>query len=427
MIALVAIPGYLFLGEFFKIAMVPYLVYIVWNANPLHFPIILMHIPFGGTAAIFILIMCLVKTVANYKTIKHLDLTSLFWLSLLPAPVLLIQTIQRLFVMGFGFVDSFTPLAFYLGLFPFFYGVLLAPKIKEKLWIYLLNVLFAFQIVSLLPIETGVIRINSFTFSISALLVLFTFIPKRYFKIPLGYKMIGFLMIGLVPIGLLSFKFHTLFSVVFSFFLVYFYQQNYRWILSYLTKFRVIVFLVIIVAYAITASYDYNRSLFSGTEIDYTDFSRYPEYIQYKALGDRGVVWRSVWNYLISDINWLPPYQAETYNIISSSGGVVVEENEFGAHNIVLELWRNYGFIFGTIVSFSYIWMVLLLGKTFLEKNHDDYSKLFGASALGIAIVAGLTGQFVLMINFSFLLMGVMGLVFGRYKLINHYSNSEIV
>ena len=133
--------------------------------------------------------------------------------------------------------------------------------------------------------------------------------------------------------------------------------------------------------------------------------------LEFKAFGDRGILWAGAWDTLVRENNIWPPIQPPLLNYVMSTGHEL--EVTFGAHNIGLELLRQYGFVVGFIGILVYLTMIGYVGRVFVLRPKYRLMMIVGAEVLATALVGGLVGQYVLMNNFSFLLTGLAGLVYG--------------
>jgi len=230
-------------------------------------------------------------------------------------------------------------------------------------------------------------------------------------RISIFYKLIGVLAIASILIGFIEIKFHFLGSVLLSFLITILYLSKKNLLIDFFTKKRLVVFMIIIIIYIMSVTFDYSLSNVPFSSFSYYDITSYPQFIIYKAFADRGVIWNAVWSDLLYYQYLIPPIFVYGYSYTSISGAKM--EVEFGAHNLFLELLRQYGLLFGMIVSVSYISMIVYVGKVFKIERDDFYFILLASTIFGIGVVVGLTGMYTLMINFSFLFMGLAGLLYG--------------
>jgi hypothetical protein len=399
------------LGELFKFIVAPYIFYMVWSENPRYFPALMVNSAGGSTIAIFILISCFLLTLKYFKQITSMFNIWLLILSFLPAPILFYQTLYRFYVLDFNFVDSVIPLGFYVGIFPFFYGLRMSKKFSRKnLKVIFISLIFVY-IFNLLNISSS-LRITAISFALFAVIGGIFVLPfKTKIKLSYYYKIAGILAIVLVLSGFYEIKFHLLGSIILSFIIIILYMWKQKILLEFFVKKRIILLSLIIITYVITQTYNYSSNKFNVSDFSYTDITTYPQFIAYKAIGDRGVIWNAVWKKSMHARYWVPPLVVDDISFISLDRKKI--EVTFGAHNLFLELLRQYGLIIGPIISIIYISMLIYLGRIFFKRIKNHYILFLAATIFGIGIVVGLTGMYTLMINFSFLFMGLTGILYG--------------
>src|SRR5690606_5522043 len=127
-------------------------------------------------------------------------------------------------------------------------------------------------------------------------------------------------------------------------------------------------------------------------------------FVQYKAFDDRAVIWAGGWNLITSEDMLLPPYEVPVYDYISNRGAVI-EDVDFGIHNIGLELMRNYGLLVVSLVALVYLLMIVQSGSVFYSDETNPYPIVFAAVVIGTGLIGGLVGQFVLQSTFSLIIM----------------------
>ncbi|MCK9412224.1 MAG: hypothetical protein M0Q53_07980 [Prolixibacteraceae bacterium] len=410
-ISLALMPIYMFFGETFKYLCAPYVFYLVWSEDPKYYPALIFQMASGTIISILILLICVLKTIIHYKKIKALTGSWLLLLAILPAPYLFYQSFIRYVEMDLGIIASFVPLSYYLGLFPFFYGILISKNFNDNIFkAVIYSIFFVTLLTRYAPI--GEIRLNTFSLVLFLVIGFISLIPK---KLPLGIakevQYLGLFSILLFFITTTGEKFHIVFSAGLSFFVLFFYLRKNNFLLNNLVKPRIFIVLTILVIYIISNTYNYQGST-DPSNFSYTKIADFPSYIMFKALGDRGPIWNGVWHSLLDSDTYFPPLEVAKFDYLAISGGIV-ENSDIPAHNIVLELLRSYGLIFGFLFSGIYVLMITKLAKVFRLHNQNPYVLLLSSVVFGIAIVVGMTGQFVLMPEFSFLSMGMAGICIG--------------
>ena len=420
-IAIALLPAYTKLGESFKYLAAPYVFYLVWSEKPQYYPALIIQMATGSTISLMVLLLCLIKTVLNYKKLKQITGSWLIWLAFLPAPYMFYLTFIRYFEMDLGLIGSFVPLAYYLSLFPFFYGILLSRNFNDFIFKAMIISLFLLFFISRFGI-LGLIRINTFSIVLLLVIGLITIMPfKISFHIDKVTKYLGLFTIISFFMTSSGEKFHITLSVLLAFGVLYLYLRRNKFLLNNLVKPRIFIVLAVVAILIINSTYNYKGAT-DASDFSYNKIEDFPSYIMFKALGDRGPIWYGVWHSVLDEKIYFPPLKVVGIDYLAVSGGLV-EDSDIPAHNIVLELLRNYGLIFGFLFSGIYILMIIKFANVFRLKNQNPYVLLLSSVVFGIAIVVGMTGQFVLMPDFSLLLMGMAGICMGYSY---HRQNSII-
>src|SRR5690606_1425940 len=166
-IAIMILPVYQTLGESFSYIVAPYVLYLVSMRDQPSLPALIIHFSLSSTISYLILLTTLILTITNLHTFRKMRLNWLIFLAFLPFPIFLYQTGVRIFEMNLGLIDTIIPLGFYLGIFPFFYGILLFPKFNETTWKALIAILLALPFLKFMPGVATNIRAYWFSFPLS--------------------------------------------------------------------------------------------------------------------------------------------------------------------------------------------------------------------------------------------------------------------
>ncbi len=417
LIAIAFLPLQSVLGEWFKLALDPYIFYLVWARNPLYLPALFIYITAGSTISYVILISTFLLTIFYIPKFRKMGLRWLMLLVFLPLPVFVYMTGVRLFSMGLGLVDILIPLGFYLGLFPFFYGIIIAPKMNKVIIQGIFLSLFILPFLKFMPGVEISIRAYWFSFPLFFGLIGAKIFLRNKFQVPVHWILLSLIFIIFSISSLLGLKFTLLFSAFVTIVAIIASINGYQVILSLFSKPRVILIsflLVVGLIYgnnrwgSVGASREYSPEAISYFEWDefWTDF-------RYKATGDRAVIWAAGWNMISQNELVWPPYEVPEYSYITNTG-TEIEEVQFGIHNIGLELMRNYGMVVGGFITLIYLLLLIIGPGGYLRKKRKGpvaYTLLAGA-CLGTGLVGGLVGQYVLMVTFSFILMSVCGMLY---------------
>lgn len=417
LIALVLLPGYYIFGNIYKIALAPYVFYLVLSLNPVYIPALLIHFLPGTIMSQFILVNCLGVSFLKVKHLRKSGLLYFFILSILPLPVLAYLAWQKIFILDYGFIETLQHMALYLGLYPFFYGTLVYDRFTRQILNRIIVLLFIAPFLNVLGIVEGTVRYYWFSFPLFVSILPTYLLTRRKLDYPRYLLIISIIFILLVGIGAFGLRFTLIFSALFSCTIILLFAYRAKPILTIFTRKSVAILSVAVVAFFVANATDYLPENSSNIDLyDIESFEELPSTLQNKAFGDRAVLWQGGWNTMIQQNNIWPPLDIPLITF-ENADGVKIEGVQFGIHNIGLELLRQYGFIVGFISITVYLGIVAYCGRIFFTKSVPSMIVILSAVIIAVGITGGMVGQFVLMNNFSFLLTGLAGIVYG-YSLI---------
>lgn len=399
-------------------AFIPYVFYLVKQKNPIFLPALIVYVTPGTTITYAILFSTLVITFANLSVIKKTGLIWAFILTLFPVPVFLYLTIQRLVQFGDGLVSILTPLDYYLGLFPFFYGVLMADKFDNKSVQGLLITLFILPTLAQLGIFDISIRIYWLSYPVFMVIFIGTIIMFSQKK---TINKNWFLLSSIFLILNSSPQFTVLFSGIVAIVVFYYKLANKKILFSFFTSWKIILIFLLITSLVISNSDSAIKSINSQNSYlneasYYESWSTFKEKFFFKAFGDRAPLWVGGWNVIKQqqEFYFFPPTKPFVYTLQTVSGNEF-NENEMAMHNLLLELMRNYGLFYGFFIFFIFLYMCIIsIGKFISSYNGNNLQLLFIATGtLGSAFVGSLVGQYPLMGSFSICMISIFGIFFG--------------
>lgn len=418
LIALIILPFQQTLPEFVKLAFTPYIFYLVFTKNPIFIPALIAFVTPGTTISFAVLISTFVITLLSISDLKNYGLSKILLLSFLPLPFFLYLTYQRLFELGAGLIGTLVPLDYYLGLFPFFYGVLCYRKFgNDSLWgiilaLFILPLLNTFQIIDF---SVRVFWLSYPIFLTIFLSSIYLFITNKKIDKGLFILSVLFLLVHLSP------KFTVLFSGIVGLSVIYLKASNRQFYLSILTGRKVVVLFLAIVFLIITNTDTAINSL-NAQNISYDESSYYEswetfkEKLYFKSFGDRAPIWAGAWDMLKEETEYYfyPPLEPLKYSMRTLSGSTI-DENELAIHNLLLELMRNFGFLIGISIFMIFIfYLVLGPGKFIFKSNNGHIALIFlAAGTFGSGIVGSLVGQYPLMGTFSIGMISICGVFYG--------------
>ena len=154
-------------------------------------------------------------------------------------------------------------------------------------------------------------------------------------------------------------------------------------------------------------------------EIQIKDAGSFLKRLKMKALGDRAGVWaasvesiKKIWhNYPV----WIPPEADVMQYTLFTAHGTVQVDTDLAAHNTFLHCLRGFGFYGGLVI---YLVFLMLLGfkdrLSFIVSSLPSEYAVCAASCLAQGVCSGITGQYCILIQFGFVIWGILGLCHAR-------------
>jgi hypothetical protein len=411
--AFLIFPLYHTLGEGLKYAMAPYILYLMFSKNFLFFPALFVHSASGSTITLLILVASFIIPLIHLKTLRRLKLASWFVWAMLPLPVLFFQALSRLFFYSKNLQDSLLPIGMYMWIFPFFYAIIVAERGRPYPWkttFLCLALMWTFSFFHILP------EIRAATLSFILLFTIAGSFIINFGKLGAYVKEFGWLLsllaitsVAVVGLGIQELKFSVLFSIIVAIAILGLYKLRWKNLIRVFSSTPFYILLAGFVIYAIANASRLAEGL--GTEgLAYNNLDDFWAHLEYKTFGDRGILWEGAWNQIASSKHYLPPIFLESYEFYNVEGSLM-KDIEFGAHNVILELFRNLGILFGIFASVYYIWFLIHVGRVLKNRRLPPYILSLTAALFGIGLVFGLTGQLTVQITTSFVYACLLGVV----------------
>jgi len=417
-VALVLLPFLFVSSEILKIAIAPYLLWMLFQKDFKYIPALFLYSATGTTISFLILVGCLIIAILNYRKYLTIQTRVLFILSLIPLPIMIFNVGQRFFILQQSFLEVVPFTFYYLGLFPFFYSLL----IKNVKINVLYNYIF---VISLLTVILQYLFFKDLVFLGTVYLAIPFFVAHLFlyrslrrigYSIYLFYIAVFVSFLGLT--GIISLTTGLLFSALIASLIAAYYQFRSR--LSLLIPGILIFVTFSIVIFAISTFDDskviQSESKSLETDLNILDINSIVSRAKFKLLEDRAPLWSAAFIKFVNNGSLWPVKSNEDliYGIQSFDS---YYEVDLAAHNLYLELVRNYGIIAGIVISISYLSMIF---KGFLPLTRGfENSKIVILSSLviSIGIYSTMGGQFPLMGFFSFIFMGLAGYMYKQsYK-----------
>ena len=410
-IGILCLPAYQYGGEVFKFVLAPYVLWMVFSMHPKFIPALLLHFMDGTTMSFIILMGFLIITVKNFNQIKKLGLNHLLLLTLIPIPLLVFAIYTRFFVKHESFVVIVGFLFMYLGLFCFFYFALLAQKFR-LIHLQYIFVIMGFSVILQLFVPYSV-RYIFFSIPIFATLLFLTVFKIKFFKNSLVLYSLLVLLISVFS-GLTS---TLIFTSFIGIFLSWKYVSNKKFKTDNVYILGIITFAIVALSIlnynpATQLSSDYN---IESSQLNISDLGSIYDRAKFKLFEDRAPLWFSIFDKFIVNGTWLVPIESESYLFYTIEGTEI--ETDIPAHNIFLELIKIYGILTGALLSIVFISMIIKSSFLLKIKDLNLYLIVAVTCVVSCGFFGGMTGQYLLLGNFSLLFMGLAGFCYGIYTL----------
>jgi len=409
-IALLAlIIGYPYGGNLFILAMIPYLIFMVFKLDAVYLPSLILHCASETSATTVVFISFMILSFINYNELIRLKLGILFWslIGILPIFVWLVG--YRIFSMSEYPPLAFVYIGYYLSFFAFFYGVLISKTFNREI----LRNIYILLFVVFLFFLTGAIHftriIVAFTYIyISSLSLLFTNSKKNHLL--LAIALFSFLS---VFASSEESTLTTMFVSLFAFFIALMYFKRKSRIIFSTTGY--IAFILIFVLYFFGIQNYMNVDLqYVPQNTAFIDFNNFSNRVSNKFYSDRAPFWAGGFTQIIKYRHFFPIPDIPDIIAKFSTGREI--NITFGSHTTFIELVRKYGIIAGGVLGFSLINMVIISRKIFLIRNLNPLMIPVYATAIATTIVLSLTGQYQIMPGYALLSLGVLGIGFSKYS-----------
>lgn len=381
------------------------------------FPL-MVHFFWGSQQRYLVLVGCFIYVLANFERLRQYRILKLFLFYLLILPFFLWYTWRRyvLFGGGMGSGGTFNGLAYYLAFAPFFWAVLGRLRIT-------IETLTSFMVLGLIiPIAhiLGVphTRMIAWTADFMPIFFVWCLFQKGYKDFTFSFICAGVGTI-LFVVGLTGlFKFHTTFTqlgvVVVG--VMYMVSGNkaprFSKRFSPLLMFALAVFLTF---YTIDSLQERGREKVTTAynEMVVTDVQSLEEKALVKVFNDRAPLWSAAWDSICQQFKrdpvWVEP--VAIIGEVNIDGRMV--SIQLMAHSILLLLLQDYGWYGGLGL---YLILVVLFSKKEIRDVLTDYKRFYiapiAAACLGHALVGGYAGQYIMNVEFSFVLFSILGCVF---------------
>lgn len=422
-IAVMCMPIYMSpLSTLFGLLVSPYLAVLVFRANRASLLPLILHTLWGSQQRYLLGFFCLIYCFLHFDILIKRKVIGLYIGYLLTLPFFIWYTWQRYktFGGGIGAGGTFNGLGYYLAFAPFFWAVASRMSITKEsflgmCWAALIFIIaqvahiphsrFIAWAMNLMPVLLVWIWMNRFRCSSKLRVIAIAGCVSFVFAF---VGLLGFCRITFTQIGVVGIAYGYLFL-----------SKYFKNGVKVVTPLLIFAFTWYLTSYGI-ANREKMRASFDRTEsyeeLSMTNVNSLKEKLLRKAFDDRAPLWTAAWDGICrqyaKDPVWVDPLpiagEVET--------GGRKQEIRLMAHNIALLLLQEFG-LYGGL--FCYLIYITLFSKKELRIGMtQDFSSPYAvitACCIGHAIMGGWTGQYVMNIEFSFVLFGLLGCAYGHY------------
>lgn len=399
--------GYPNMGMAFILLMAPFVVYMVIKKDASFLPALMIHcssltsIMYAVFFSMIIVCFFNTKQITNNKQLK-----SIFLLLILIMPIYIVLTIQKSRYDSFTWQGCLAYTSYYFAFWSFLYCYLIHRSFSIRvLKTLLLSILVLFLATRFSPIVQWTYLSNSIAY--------FLLLYGMFFVLQKKHRIVGILMLVFsIPSFLFSDDgtFTFLLTVLYAMVMVLLWnkkKQNASKIAG--------IYPYIIVLFLMVYGISNYKSISIGTYSDTMDFSSWSGFInraKFKLFDDRAPFWAAGWEQLlvfkpVLPIHDIPDITAEKIN------GQEIEVS-FGAHNTPLQLLRIFGFIMGGVLIYCYVKMSMLTAAFLNNYEIQKWHIPLFSFALASTTVFFLTGTGAMLPDRALLLLGIMGIAYGK-------------
>jgi hypothetical protein len=415
-----------FIGpEIVKYMLIPYPIILLFKKEAKYIPAIIIHTLAGSSISYMLLLACFFLAIVNYRYLVAYRLHFLFLIISLPMPYMLFNFYIRFLVLKLPLSDSLNPIQYYLGVFPFFYGILVFRKMNKDILLALFYVFFMIMTFHTIRLFDFKYRITFALYPLFFAVFIISFLKNYTNYFPKGIKYIAYGAFLFFLLDIKEASLTLLLSIFVATLTIYRFKESKVLVLEKESNFYKFGFpiSVILILWLVIANSGIDGSQTNTAVLhqswDVTNVDQLFDRMIVKLTSDRMPLWKSVYNNTFVDFQlWLPPLILGEYWVEDSFGNY--SEITYGAHNLFLELNRTNGIILGTLLFFVFSYMLVKGSQIFrlrmpksLVTNH--LIKMFYAAFLAAGFFGTLFGQYPLMVGVSFSLLTLAGLSYGIY------------
>lgn len=407
--------GLHYLQGLLKVAVVPYLAYLLYLRRVEHLPALIIILGYGSILTIAASLMIIPLAVIELRKIEIKFIGRTIRLLLLTLPIFVLITGKRM-NEGMSLIEALEFNHYYLSFWFLVYGALNHKYYSDQnIGFLVIFGLFLGLLIRFIPFVPdgihyfGALRRQTFYFMIFSLI----FVAYRIFVEKTSIHWLFWVLLLTVPPYILGSHFTFFFGLLLAIIVLiiweinkympgfgnYFKEKIYP-LLLILFPFLFLILTILLTSYALTEMEINVPKSGSASLLDS---------ILHKLFYDRGVIWSGTLQGIIENAGILPPL--DYWNISYTTAQGVCFEVKFGAHNLILGLIRKNGYLVGGLLISLFVYTIYELdrSKTFLLGNQ----RVLAISLIGTGLALFIVGQFIFQLNASFFFMSAIGGLIG--------------
>jgi hypothetical protein len=404
LISIIALIAYSSLGALGKLIVFPLVFFLVLKNDFNYFPALIIQTVYGDFTVYVILLACIFLVIRYFKVLKDYKLSWTFIPLLILSIYIIGHLLYKLFILDIPLLIAIYQYNAFLGIFPFFMGVLYAKQltksnIKPVLFILFCIFIYGGYFKGMAAIFFSIPFV--FAYSVYNLSILSG-------KTNLN-KILNLLLFTITLLMSISFfsTFTLIFTSLFTTLMVFFYFRKNN--LGIKITISLIPFIVVFafMAYAIlnyeakSVGYEFEGGI---------TLSNFSERARAKAFEDRAPFWSGALKGIIEQGNLLIPVEVP---VVEATIEGRTNEVAFGAHNLFLDILNSFGIIVGMAIIIIFISLSIKASGVLRKCNVQPVFVIMACLVTVISSVGSMDGAFPLLSGFSFLLMGISGLCYG--------------
>lgn len=424
-----------------SIIALPFICYMVFRPKQIYFLPLMIFTQYGLQAGYFVMLSCFFYALFHTETLHKRKAMGVFLLYLAGLPFFVWYTYTRLkssSIEGFNYSSSFSSLGTYLSFAPFFWAATFRKAYTREFFrdLLLLSILFAlvntFRLFN--PMKFPFIRFAFWAVCYCGMYLIWILLQKQQLKSKYVF-VCSFISICIVVSFLKggegAVTFTQLFSIIFGSALLYVAARMKHLLFAFMPAMILILSNFYVWGSASRSEAYQLDNMGDNTsykEIRISNISSFFNRLEKKAFGDRAGVWaasvesvKKIWR---DHPVWIPPEADVMQYTLYTAHGEVKIDTDLGAHNTFLHCIRGFGFYGGLVVYFVFLMLLGFRGRLkFIVSNLSSEYSICAASCLAQGVCSGITGQYCVLIQFGFVIWGILGLCHAKkYTMQQMYS-----